>query len=556
MKKLIFLFLAVSSLGLHAGTFDEIVTIFQAKCGDCHGGNQPAAGLVLTGSASSIYANIVNVPAQNQWALSKGYKLVEKGFPDRSFLYRKINNGLYHDSELESTNAGEIMPSGYAPDLTNAEIELVRQWIFHDASQTSTVVSFNTLEQYYAGNGIEELERPTPPAAGEGFQLYLGKIFLQPGEEREIIYKYPLLNAEGFEVTRIETTMDAMSHHLLFFKDRDGSINQNNGFLTVTLLSGNSAITNDTKMIGGWANDGVLDLPQGTAYTWDANTILKYNFHLKNYSTTAILGSEVYMNVYTQPLGTAIKEMHADFFINTNFFDYFITPNVQKNIDYTVSGNAFESAPAGEPDSLYLFLLGGHTHKYGIDYDMWLRNADGSQGEQIYEGFYNVDYTVNQGYFAWEEPPTRIFSDGFAATTRARGLFTRGTYLNTGNSVVNFGLTTNDEMQGFFIQYLVGSIASLGTSGIGDHDMMIPSLSVYPNPTTDQLWIPLHTNDATLENISIYNANGQLVMSKVLDSYGVDNKGQLIDVHQLPKGFYVLVAQGANQSAKARFIKQ
>lgn len=565
--KPVFLFFLVFflSISLEAGTLDNIATIFNAKCGNssCHGGNNPAASLNLSGNASSLYQELVGQNPTNVWAQQQGMKLVEAGFPDRSFLYRKINKGLYHDSTLPAGQApGENMPTGYgSPDLTDSERELVRQWIFFNAPQTATVIDYNLLEQYYAGNGTPSIERPEPPAAGEGFQLYLGKIFLAPDAETEYIYKYPLYNAEGFEVTKIETTLDYFSHHLLFFKDRDGNIDQDNGLLEVGIFTGNSAITSDTKMVGGWANDGVLDLPAGTAYTWDQNTILKYNYHLKNYSSTSVLGAEIYMNVYTQPIGTALKEMHADFFINTNIFDYFIQPNVPKEIDLTISGNNFEPAPAGEPDSLYIFLLGGHTHKWGTDYDMWLRNSNGSLGEQVYEGFYNFDYTANQGFYDWSEPPTRIFNDGFAATTRAGGIFTTAKYLNTGSTVTNFGLTTEDEMQGFFCQYLTGSIAALAhidTSAVSGIATMMPgTLEFFPNPAQTALYIHTNANQSRYERISIFNANGALMKQLEI---AADDKNpvpdQVLHIGDLPAGFYILKMEGQGPTLTNKFIKE
>jgi hypothetical protein len=455
MRRSICIFISmVLSVGIaNSQTYNSVLNILQANCttSGCHTGANPAAGLDFSASSAVVYDALFETNPQNVWASSQGMKLVDAGYPERSLLYRKINQGLHADSPLP-VEGGLPEPQG-STELLDKEKELIRQWIYYGAKETGTQIDYNILDDYYNGAGLPAMTPPPAPALGEGFQLHIGPLFLGPSAEEEYIYKYELRNESTLEINGLDTYInDGFSHHFLFFKDANGSINQGEGFIDAGL----SAITSDTKMIGGWAYSLPYNLPAGTAYTWDANTILKYNYHMKNYSTTSVMPFEIYINVYTQPTGTAVKEMHSNFFINTNPLDYLIFAGQTKTINLNVSGNSFASVPAGEPDSLYIWTLGGHTHKFGTDYDIWKRTASGGEGEQIYEGFYNLDYTVNQGFYDYGEPPFRK-EDELIGIVRSHGLHSEGIYHNTSSSLVNLGLTTNDEMQGFFIQYVTDS---------------------------------------------------------------------------------------------------
>ena len=71
---------------------------------------------------------------------------------------------------------------------------------------------------------------------------------------------------------------------------------------------------------------------------------------------------------------------------------------------------------------------------------------------------------------------------------------------------------------------------------------MPSTLSAYPNPVADKLYIENITSGST---VSIYNQVGQLVLE-------VLNAQQGIDVSSLPAGLYVV----KNQSSTLKIIKQ
>ena len=188
--------------------YSRVHTILQTHCTTgCHTTGTPSGMLVLTGDANTVYNNLVGAAPTNPAAQSKGYKRIEAGRPDLSYLFKKINLGLEHNFDLEQAEGGSMPPYGGLP-LSNVEKETIRQWILFGAPQTGEVVSEQTLNDFYA-SGMPFLTAPPAPAAEDGFQVHHGPIFLQPGQEIEAFRKYALNLADSLDVIGFDITMNA-----------------------------------------------------------------------------------------------------------------------------------------------------------------------------------------------------------------------------------------------------------------------------------------------------------------------------------------------------------
>jgi mono/diheme cytochrome c family protein len=299
-------------------TFTEVYSIFQAKCATCHSSTALAGNLNLTGTESEVYNAIVEQNPSNAMALSKGQQRIDKGYPYRSFLLRKIGNGLLHanDGGTLHTDEGQAMPPYGSTPLTNVEIETVRQWILAGAPQTGAVVNINTLQSYYSEGGLPLMQRPEPPNPQEGFQIHLGPIFLAPETEQEYNIKYDLGNDTPLEVKRLDCKMGDQSHHFLLYKFATpaDALETPDGLNLVTLggFAVNSIFASANRpLVAAWQDNDDMRLPAGTAFKWSENTVLDLNYHIPNYGI-AVAPVDMYLNVYTQPNGTAIKEMKTD----------------------------------------------------------------------------------------------------------------------------------------------------------------------------------------------------------------------------------------------------
>ncbi len=88
------------------------------------------------------------------------------------------------------------------------------------------------------------------------------------------------------------------------------------------------------------------------------------------------------------------------------------------------------------------------------------------------------------------------------------------------------------------------------TSHVGINDYNPLTLSVYPNPVTDQLNIV--NPDGNIQTVTLYNASGQLVLQTAVSSSPILE----INVSSLPNGFYIGTATLNNQqTATFKFIK-
>ena len=428
--------------------FDRIYDMIStAGCAEasCHNGASPSAGLDLSGNKSQVYVALVDVPPQNAVSANKGEKLVMPGYPYRSFLLRKINNGLCDELDCKlDVGEGDAMPLGGTP-LTDIEVEIVRQWIIAGAPEGASDagmfgVDVPVIEQYYATGGLPFVDRPAPPPPGKGFQIHLGPIFMPPALEKEFMKKHLVQLETPAEVNRIEVLMNQESHHFIIYKfDPSDVAGTKDGLRELGLFENPFG----NELVAAWQFSSDVALPGGTAYFWDENTVIDLNYHILNYSADFIMPSEVFINVYTQPDGTALREMHS----NLLLYDGILGP--------------LFFIPAGEPDypltaeinngqQWNIWLLAAHTHKYATDYDVWIRDTSmpDNKGEHIYEG------TVD-GYYDWSHPPTYYY-ENYLTLPPGTGLVHEALYYNTGPSVVGFGLTTNDEMMITFVQYTIG----------------------------------------------------------------------------------------------------
>ncbi len=501
----------------------DVYAVLQNKCASCHSNADPAAGLDLEGSGSSlqakalkVYQNVVNVTPSNTYAASKGYKHIYPGRVDKSSLFRLIQGDFENSIELNSAE-GDHTETG-ASELTNEEKELFRQWIGYGAPSGGTVVDLDLIDDYYSGNGIPSFpEKPAAPDPSEGFQIKMASFLLEPDGEKEFFQKYELDLPEDVEVKRIDMKISNYSHHLIVYDFTNG---------------GDQFIPAGLRLDPDHSNIGLvtaiqeatdLRLPEKTAFRWDNNIVLDLNSHYINYSATTTYLAEVYINVYTQPIGTAEQEMHSELLVN---FDIYIPNNGnpvthEQTLNYNLG-------------DIYLWGMMGHTHQYGTGYKVYKREA-GQQTDLIY------DASCAQGnpgcvspYFDYQHIPIRYF-DNFEPISMnfLNGMVHEASWVNDGPSNVWFGPTSDDEMMVLVIMY-VESLEGLTTN---TEEILLEDwngVRVFPNPMNEQT---IFEFDRGLENstIRIFDMLGREVRSLEQGTAS----GIVMQRDDLQKGFYV-----------------
>lgn len=439
-KTLLSLFLLLATtMATQAGNFDDILALLQSKCLQAVANDPYCGGLDLNGTKQEVYNKLVNVVPNNAAAAAKGYKWIYPGNPYKSFLLLKLNNGIVHqlDGKLDPEEGTAL-----ATTLTKAELELLRQWIYFGAPISLSPANKNIINQYYANGGLTRPERPLPPPPGQGFQVHVGPIFLSPSVEKEYTLKQDLDLAGQIEVNRLDLFINSQSHHYILYEYESASQANSapNGFQEVNLFN-----TPEGRVLAAWQDPIDIRLPGGTAFYWDQNTVLNHNYHIPNYSNSAILPAEVYINVYTQPMGTAQKQM----FGSLELYDPFqlIIPSTGQDITF--------SDVINNSQQWNLWMATTHTHKYGVDYDLYRRLPNGQKGDQIFEGFLDYSTNTNLGYYQWDEPPVRYYEPPIEIPA-GQGMIQEAKFNNNSGSTVFFGLTTNEEMMLSLLQYTKG----------------------------------------------------------------------------------------------------
>jgi len=529
MKNLILLLALAPFAAFSQTTFNSVRAIFTANCTNgCHNTASPTGNLDLTGTDSEVYQRLINVTPTNPAAAARNWKRIKPGYPERSFLLRKCNNNLYQNAGLDAANLGAPMPTYPQPPLQSQEIELIRQWVYKGAPQTGSVVNINTINTYYIEGGINSVPNPPPvPTEPGAFQLHLGKIFLEPQTEAEYFIKYDLELSDFIRVNRLDLHMAPQSHHFILYKFVSSGVGLfSEGLRLQNPINGAGSSTGYNTMVNAWQISYDTYLPTGTAYKWDAGSVLDMNFHLRNYSTDSILASEVYVNVYTSPNTTDDEIMYSDLITNLNI----PIPNNNQPVTFTVPNYS-----PTETRYWNLWQLTSHTHKYGKDFDMFARTANGQQGEQIYEGFYDIDYTFNQGYYNFSHPPIRQFDPLYELNPRL-GIIQQATFQNNGPNPVYFGLTTLDEMMVYYFQYTLGNL--IDPSSFSEIDAL--KLEVFPNPSNGAFSLQFTTSAASKVEIKLTDLAGRLILTEQKTSSGGLQNISLNYSEQLSKGIYLM----------------
>ena len=403
--------------------------IFTPSCAisGCHAAATDATyaqhNLIL--SADMAFDNLINKAAKNIAANSDGVVRVKPGDYLKSLLYHKTDCMAGH----HSANYGSTMPLG-GTYLSLGQIEFIKQWIIKGAPKNGSVVDETLLDNTtVCSQPFIPLE---PPASADGFQIKLDPFTVSPNTEREVFIRRNTPNASTVYVNKFVMRGRPNSHHLVLYGfqnttilpasnvlrdlyNADGSIN------TTTFLQ----MQNHIFLGGGTDVNATYTFPAGVALKIPANTALDLNAHYFNKQTTGLTG-ENFINLYTVPQSAVIKEAKSLNFANLNFS---IPANQRKTI--TTNFN-FTSA-------VTVIMLTSHFHKTGEKFVIKILGGV-RNGEIVYE---NTD---------WQHPLALNLTTPILLNA-GEGLTSVVTYNNTTSKTINFGLTSEDEMNIIFGYY-------------------------------------------------------------------------------------------------------
>jgi hypothetical protein len=366
----------------------------------------------------------------------------------------------------------------------------------------------------------------------------MGPFFLSPlgksGDEVEYFQKWELEMANDVEVNRIDHIISGSSHHLIIYNFN--SLNDANKVGHGLRLN---AYHNNINLVSAVQEKTDLRLPARTGFKWEKNRILDLNSHYINYSANHVYKAEAYINVYTQPVGTARQLMNSILIPNTNI-------NIPNN-NQTITAEQPFSLSSGR---VYLWTLMGHTHKYGTGYKIFKRLSNGQKGELMYDGACpNGIPGCASPYFDYQHIPMRYFAP-FKTMDLNPGLIHQATWKNSGDKTLTFGPTSDDEMMVMIAMYTLDTV---GLSSNRDILKPLAGVVVAPNPVYDfiQVQLPPSVAQATF---TLYDLVGRVVRRK-------DVMGQQIQIEtgDLQSGLYLYYIEDALKrvtTGKLMLVKQ
>jgi len=506
----------------------EVYKIFQAKCtASCHKGATPEGGLDLLGTgatelarAVNVAQKLVNVNPTNAYAKAANQKRVYPGRADRSFLFRKINSSFETTIAALHTDEGGAMPQYPGEALTLLEKEVIRQWILYGAKTAGVSFDKSVVEDFYNNGGEKSFPSgpPPAPAAGQGFQIKMGPFYLKPGGEVEYYQKHELTLPANVEVNALDFKISGSSHHFIAYNFEGTGANVIPHGLRL------NANHNQINLVAAVQEATELKLPATTAFKWEKNLVLDLNSHYINYNTMRPYQCEAYMNVYTQPLGTAKQEMFATLLVNPNI----PIPNNGNTITHTKSESQFGA------DNIYIWGLMGHTHKYGVGYKVWKRLANGQKGELIYDASCPFgEPGCSAPWYDYQHIPLRYWTP-LLPVKWSDGIIHEAKWVNDGPATVNFGPTSEDEMMVLIAFYTEQPLTS------STHDPVDAApVQVIPNPAHGSVRITM-PNGEEIRSFRLFDATGREVRSLQNIPFGSFD----LDLDGLSAGIYFFQADG------------
>lgn len=529
MKNLYVLVFALLFETVSAQTpFTRVYNTLNGKCQNstCHSSTAVDGSETLRFDLAplDLHTALYGKNAANASSVAKHEKLVKQQHPYYSFLLRKIAGASFDTDLALDANEGDLMKDTGGQQLTKKEIEFIRQWITFGAKYTYSgnepQPNWSLVNQFYDSldaNGINRfLPKPAKPAAGTGIQLRMGPIFLPITGEIEQEYcqqqevNFPVLP----EVNRIEGFMNQQSHHFLLFKYWDTTAAKNGNAANVDNLSKvgllNTSFDGDKDLTSSWQSDAELVLPANTGLFWDKKTVLDMNYHIKNYNASFVLPCDFYFNVYYKQRQPNTLEMKSQ--LSQQILSLIIPPGVHTlTYDDPVNGQ--------NKHTRYLWMVAGHTHEWGTNFDLYLRDTLGNLGDKFYDGTgiqtYAGSYFDNPvGFWDYQHPPIQYWPNLLPVKfgqygNKKAGIVSKATYNNTTNGILTFSTQTDGEMNLWYYMYTDQPLSTV--SAINDDAKAGIYFQVIPNPMNGngKLVYELSEN-ATVES-SIVDITGKLV---------------------------------------------
>jgi hypothetical protein len=283
------------------------------------------------------------------------------------------------------------------------------------------------------GGGSDNATADAPVLSGDKYSLTWGPVNVPAGVEDTQCIWVRLSNTTEIKVHQMHNVLTESSHHLIIYKDDKDTVEQT----TPMPCRPFTGTLNTTGMIAPLAITQKLDdpifLPDGVAYTFPANQMIKLELHYINRSDSAENISAT-VDFYSADPST-IHDEAAILFTGS--------PDVKIPAGMSGTLHQFFTVPANlDLSKAKIFAITGHTHQYGTDVKVGVGAGSAGPFTMVYD----------PKPFNWAEPETAVQDPPFSVPVGG-GMDFECDWTNTSSQEVSFGESANDEMCFFWAYY-------------------------------------------------------------------------------------------------------
>ena len=271
-----------------------------------------------------------------------------------------------------------------------------------------------------------------PPSvpAGTTYSLSFGPVTVNPGGENTQCLVLNLGNPLPIHVGSIHNVLSNGSHHMIVYRSTE-TVEQTTPIDCVPFTDTLDPTKGSTLMVTQ-KHDDTLELPEGVAFTLDANQMIRLEVHYLEPTPSPL---QITASTTFTTMDDSQFQNEADFlFIGDP--DITIPPNSS-----TTLGPIFFALPP-EYSGVNFFAITGHEHKLGTNVTVSVATGPTDPGNPVY------DVTG----WLWSEPATVVASPPFVVPDNGGFRFTCD-WTNTTTETVKFGESANDEMCFFWAYY-------------------------------------------------------------------------------------------------------
>ena len=363
--------------------------IFASACAQdaCHSG--PGIAGLSFDDVDAAYEHLVGGTPTNGSASSAGLSLVKAGDPDGSFLLKKLSTP---GADLTAMGMGAAMPVGALQVPGPNSIEALRQWISAGAPMDGAAFEADftdSMEDHYVDctatdpEGMQACFGPAPDPA-KVMRIFTPPMIVPAGEDVSFCTNIDFVAPTDVLAKEIRGAQMRGGHHAGLY----ANVAPSDDFEPAPCPDD---MSNLRYVAGaGGAGGSYSALPAGVALRMSAGTQAMIQSHYINPGTEPIVVMDMVELVYTTE-----EE-------SPTIVDPFAI--IQADFEVPVGAKGYSAETICEVDRpLDIYMLLGHTHENGVNFDVHLAPADGSAEQLLYH--------ATDGKLLRENPEIKMYSD-------------------------------------------------------------------------------------------------------------------------------------------------